>query len=427
VPTSDQPASVTRDPGGVPGHDTTEATGEQLARSGATARDVSPTARARAAWEPPMTERMHVLHVSAPTTEGCAVVALGYVREQLARGWNVTVACPSDGWLGYEARELGARVRWWPARREPTRGIPSELAALSGIVGELQPDLVHLHSSKAGLVGRLLLRGRRTTIFQPHGWSFLAAEGRTARAALAWERRALRWTDELVCVSAEELQVARAEGLDGPALVLPNGVDLGAWTYQDDDDRARARAELGLGGEPLAVCVGRLTTQKGQHDLLDVWGQVRAEEPAAQLVLVGDGPDRAALDDRAAHVEGVTLVGNRTDVTRWLAAADVVVVPSHWEGMALVPLEAMASGRSVVASRVTGIAESVPEGAGAIVPVGPSRDLVDALLRRLADRELADSEGRTGRAHVETHHDAATSADELAASYLRLLVGRRQR
>jgi len=377
-------------------------------------------------WDPPVTSRMRVLHVSAPTTEGCAVVALASVRAQLARGWNVTVACPSDGWLGHEARALGARVRWWSARREPSRGVPGELAALAAIVRDVDPDLVHLHSSKAGLVGRLLLRGRRTTVFQPHGWSFLAATGATGRLALAWERRAMRWTDQLVCVSEEECQVATDRGLRGPTVVLPNGVDLQRWPFRDRDDRTRARAELGLDGSPLAICVGRLTEQKGQRDLLAVWPQVRDRVPGARLTLVGDGPDRVDLERLAAAVPGVSLVGNRSDVATWMGAADVVAVPSRWEGMALVPLEAMASGRSVVAYRVTGVAESVPESAGAVVPVGPGPALVDALAARLGDPDgTADPEGLAGRRYVVAHHDATTTAEALAASYLRLLVGRR--
>jgi len=383
-------------------------------------------ARPARPWDPPVTARMRVLHVSAPTTEGCAVVALASIRAQLARGWNVTVACPSDGWLGHEARALGAQVRWWSARREPTRGVPGELTALAAVVRDVDPDLVHLHSSKAGLVGRLLLRGRRTTVFQPHGWSFLAATGTTGRLALAWERRAMRWTDQLVCVSEEEHQVAADRGVRGPTLMLPNGVDLQRWPLRDREDRLRARAELGLDPSPLAVCVGRLTEQKGQRDLLTVWPQVRDRVPQARLALIGDGPDRADLDRVASQLPGVSLLGNRSDVATWLSAADVVAVPSHWEGMALVPLEAMASGRSVVAARVTGVAESVPEGAGAVVPVGPGPALVDALADRLADPAgTADPEGLVGHQHVVAHHDATTSAEALAASYLRLLVGRR--
>ena len=105
----------------------------------------------------------------------------------------------------------------------------------------------------------------------------------------------------------------------------------------------------------------------------------------------------------------------------------MVVIPSRWEGMALVPLEAMACARSVVATDVTGIVDSVPPNAGAIVPAGDGPALVDALVRRLIDPGLAEDEGWNGRSHVEAHHDAAKSARELSRVYLRLVGARRVR
>src|SRR3712207_6861386 len=96
--------------------------------------------------------RLHVLHVSVPTSNGVANVALGYIRHQVERGWNVTVACPSDGHLGFEARALGAEVRWWRAGQASLGSIAGGLARLGRIVEEATPDVVHLHSSRAGVV-----------------------------------------------------------------------------------------------------------------------------------------------------------------------------------------------------------------------------------------------------------------------------------
>lgn len=374
-----------------------------------------------------MKARLHVLHVSMPTSEGAAIVAQGYVRDQVARGWNVTVACPSEGWLGYSARELGARVRWWSARRGPDLAVTGEMLTLSRIVRECRPDVVHLHSAKAGLVGRLLVRGSVPTVYQPHGWSFLAAEGGVAAAALRWERAATRWTDHLVCVSEDEQELGEEHGVHAPTSVLPNAVDLASWTRQTPADRLAARKAVGLPPEaPVAVCVGRLAAQKGQHDLLDVWPTVRGRVPDARLVLVGEGPDREALQRRAATLPEVSLTGGRTDVLRWLAAADVVVVPSRWEGMALVPLEAMAAGRSVVATAVAGIGESVPAGAGVVVRAGERVELCEAVAHRLVHRDRADAEGDVGRAHVEREFDLAGPAGELSQVYLQLLGQRRR-
>jgi glycosyltransferase involved in cell wall biosynthesis len=377
-------------------------------------------------WEPRLRPRLHVVHVSRPVSEGTAVVALSYVRDQLDRGWNVTLVCPTDGWLGYAARDLGARVRWWSARREPTRGVLGETLALRSILAEHRPDVVHLHGAKAGMVGRLAVRGRDLTFYQPHGWSFLAVDGRSADLALRWERFAARWTDGIVCVSEDELRLAAEHEIGARATLLPNGIDLAVWPSASAHERDVARRELGLADGPLAVCVGRLSRQKGQHDLLDAWPEVRQAVPDATLVLVGDGPDRDELAARSTEVPGVVLVGARTDVRQWLVAANVVVVPSRWEGMALVPLEAMASARSIVATRAVGVEETVPGGAGAVIDLGASDELAAALVHRLRHRDEADDEGRVGRAHVEGRYDAATAAAELSRIYLTRLAERRQ-
>ncbi|GAB2459167.1 glycosyltransferase [Nocardioides hungaricus] len=340
-----------------------------------------------------------------------AVVLLGYVRDQVARGWPVTVACPASGWLPAAAADAGAVVATWRAGRDPGPSVAGEVRRLARVVAAARPDVVHLHSAKAGLAGRLAVHGRVPTIVQPHAWSFLAAGGPVRAAARAWERYAARWTTHLVCVSDAELALGRAAGVRGPASVVPNGVDL---ERLRPADRAAARAELGLPDAPTAVCVGRLVEQKGQHDLLDVWPAVRSAVAGATLVLVGDGPDRAGLEAR--RVEGVVLAGVRDDVPRWLAAADVVVAPSRWEGMALVPLEAMACGRSVVATDVAGMVSGTVAGT---VPAEDPAALTDAVVDRLASPARADAEGAAGRALVEADHDAVRSAAAVSELVLR--------
>lgn len=365
--------------------------------------------------------RLHVLHVSASGSGAVGAVALGYVRDQVERGWNVSVACSSRGFLGYDARVAGARTYWWQAEREPNRRIAGECLRLARIIREAEPDVVHLHSSKAGLAGRLVLRERIPTVFQPHAWSYLAARGGVRAASLRWERFATRWAAITVCVSDAERVAGGRLGIDGRTVVVRNGVDLTSFRPQGSRDRVAARKELGLEDVPTAVCIGELTPQRGQRDLLEAWPMVVAEVPEAQLVLVGDGPDRSRLARLAAELPRVTMVGARSDVRSWMAAADVVAVPSRWDGMPLVPLEAMASARSVVATSVSGVLESIPGDAGGVVPPQEPAEMAAALVRRLVDPQRADDEGWAGRAHVEAHHDATTSAHELARVYLRLV------
>ena len=116
--------------------------------------------------------------------------------------------------------------------------------------------------------------------------------------------------------------------------------------------------------------------------------------------------------------------GARTDVSAWLAATDVVAMPSRWEGFSLVMLEAMASARSVVATDVAGAREALA-GAGAIVPVGATQPLADALAERLTDRALAAHEGAEGRRRAERDFDLANVTARVAQLYDEVLADRR--
>lgn len=361
-----------------------------------------------------------ILHAAQPTDGGVARYVSALVAAQLAAGWHVSVACPATGWLAGSTMAAGADVHIWPARRSPGPSMATEARRFGDVLSAVDPALVHLHSSKAGLVGRAVLRGRRPTVFQPHAWSFEAVSGGLRGPTRAWERRAGRWADLTICVSeAEQLQGMRA-GIDARYIVVPNGIDVTAHPAADRWHRARARKRLGIGTGPLAVCVGRLCRQKGQTLLLEAWRLVAAALPDARLALIGDGPDFAALRSRAGH--DVRLAGAVEDPGDWYAAADVVVCPSRWEGMALVPLEAMASGRSVVASDVTGMREAIPPGAGALTPPGNVPALAGAITGRLRQPALADAEGRVGREHVAVHHQVARTARAVDRLYREILA-----
>jgi glycosyltransferase involved in cell wall biosynthesis len=366
---------------------------------------------------------VRVLHVSQPTTAGVPRVVADLAADQVRRGWEVVVASPTDGHLALDVRAAGAEHLPWAATRSPTPTTAREALALRAVVARTRPDLVHLHSAKAGLAGRLVLRGRLPTVFQPHAWSFLAVDGPVRVATVAWERAAARWCDALAVVSEDERSAGEHVGVRGRWALVPNGVDLSVRRAAGVTERDSARARLGLGGEPLAVCVGRLSRQKGQDCLLRAWPTVRATVPAARLVLVGDGPDRSALS--ALTSDGVDLVGAVETPDDWLAAADVVVLPSRWEaGLSLAAMEAMAAGRSIVATRVAGVQDCLPGDAGQVVDVDDGPGLARAMVQRLLDPDLAQREGRAARAAVEQRYDLAVTTARVAELYGSVITSR---
>ena len=202
--------------------------------------------------------------------------------------------------------------------------------------------------------------------------------------------------------------------------VIPNGVDLEAWPVAADEERAAARQRLDLGQDQIAVCVGRLSRQKGQDVLLEACPSVAARVAGARLVLVGGGPEKDHL--RRLAGPGVDLTGARDDIGDWYAAADVVVSPSRWEGMSLVVVEAMARARSIVATDVPGAREALGTNAGEIVPVEDVRALAEALVERMLDTGLAAEEGQAGRRRVEQYHDLRATTGAVAGLYEELLA-----
>ncbi|WP_308296863.1 glycosyltransferase family 4 protein [Streptomyces sp. ISL-44] len=370
-----------------------------------------------------------VLHLAQPVDGGVARVVTDLVRAQTAAGLRAVVGCPRGGTLAGAAREAGAEVLTWRAGRAPGPGLPAEVLGVRRLLRRVRPDLLHAHSAKAGLAGRLAARGTVPTVFQPHAWSFDAVGGATGALALRWERYGARWADRVLCVSEAERRAGEAEGITARWSVIRNGVDLDHFRPGGPDpgqDKARARAGLPLpaafrGDGPFAVCVGRLCLQKGQDILLRAWPELLGTVPGARLALVGDGPDTERL--RHTAPSGVLFAGAAPDIRPWLRAADLVVLPSRWEGMALAPLEAMACGRPVLVSDVSGARESLPPGQGrlCLVPPEDPTALAKALGRLLAEPRLLAELGEQARQHARTDFDVRRTTDAVTGLYHELL------
>ncbi|MEU9100400.1 glycosyltransferase [Streptomyces sp. NPDC048361] len=394
---------------------------------------------------PSPADDLSVLHLVQPVDGGVARVVTDLVRDQLRSGFRVTVACPEGGPLSTELSRLGARMCPWPATRSPGPALLGETLRAARLIRRVRPDVIHAHSAKAGVAARLAARGSVPTVFQPHAWSFEAVGGITARLSASWERAAVRWTSRVVCVSEGERATGERAGVRASFAVIPNGVDLDQYRAFDErrtpdewrthdqqrapdqrhtpteqrtpDERRTPDGRSVTTGAPLVVCVGRLCRQKGQDILLRAWQDVHRAVPGAHLVLVGDGPDLAAL--RAAAPASVSLVGAVSDTAAWYRAADLVVLPSRWEGMALAPLEAMACGTPVVVTDVGGSAESLAPGHAPLCLVPPQDPdaLAHAMTRLLTDAPLRTSLARQGHEHVTTTHDVRQTARSIARVY----------
>jgi glycosyltransferase involved in cell wall biosynthesis len=170
--------------------------------------------------------------------------------------------------------------------------------------------------------------------------------------------------------------------------------------------------------------VGRLSRQKGQDLLLAAWAPVRTAVPGAVLYLIGEGPDRDALSASLGGASDIVLYGASREVPAWLAAADLVVMGSRWEGMSLSVLEAAAVGRSLVVTDVAGMRDVVGEGAdagGLVIPLEPAGDFAErfgsAIAARLADPERRAREAANARVRVEERFSISRAFDATVALY----------
>jgi glycosyltransferase involved in cell wall biosynthesis len=310
---------------------------------------------------------------------------------------------------------------------------PRALLRLCRIVRDERIDLVHTHMDLADYYGAAAARSRRGTALVCTKEN--ADEVRTRRTwkrppFLALERLSYAAADAVIAVShglAEFL--AQSEGLPRhKTVVIENGVDpdLGSAAPA----RQAARVLLGLPGDaPILGTVGRLAAQKGQGDLVRALPAIRAAVPGARLVIAGDGPLRGALEEearRAGVADAVHFLGHRNDVPVVLAALDLFVLSSLWEGLPLALLEAMSMSLPVVATRAVGIEETVSDGVeGLLTPCRDPEALGRAAARVLGDRHLALGFGMAGRRRVVERHSLAAVADRIDALYRRVLEGRR--
>ncbi len=222
------------------------------------------------------------------------------------------------------------------------------------------PEILQSFLFHANLLGTLA--ARRAGV--PYIVTGIRVAERRSRWHVTWARWTDRWVERHVCVSEDVRNFCRQAGLaESKLVVIPNGVDVARFATA----QPRSLAEFGIPADhQVIVHVGRLDAQKGVGWLLGQLPKIVAARPPAELLLVGTGPERANLERLAARlgVAGrVHFAGFRRDIPEILAASDLCVLASRWEGMPNSLLEAMAAGKPVVATRVEGVEEALGPGA----------------------------------------------------------------
>jgi glycosyltransferase involved in cell wall biosynthesis len=266
---------------------------------------------------------------------------------------------------------------------------PRALSDVMRTVRQQRLDVIHAAGMKSMLLARLAARltGARCVIHIHDAQKPMAPVGLS-------QRHLAPWTDAAIGVSNETCRFARAVMGIAPHKVhrLHNAVDLTPYDVLASDVKTQVRGEVGIEQNvPLIGLVGRLAYQKDPQSAIQQLQSIREHVPNSQLLLVGDGPDRAACEafTEALNLnEAVHFAGQRRDMPRMLSALDVLMMPSRWEGLPFVGIEAMAAGLPIVAYDVGGLSELIHHGTdGLLVAPGDEKAMTQQLIALLSDAD----------------------------------------
>lgn len=306
------------------------------------------------------------------------------------------------------------------------------LGRLWGIVSSFKPDVLHTHLLKADAYGAIAghFGSARVTISSKHN-----DEAALRRHWIAWLHGRLSRLDDRIIVLSDHVGRYIAGTGRAPADKIRRvyyGIDLDRPIALSDRAARALRLELGVPpAAPFLLCAGRLDPQKGHPTLFEAMRLVLAARPDARLVVAGSAQqapaayvahlrELAAVPDLA---QAIILAGERTDVPRLMAACDLFVLASRWEGFGLVFLEAMAAGKAIVATRVSAIPEVVLDGeTGLLVPPDDPAALAGAIVRLLDDTARREMLGAAGYRRVAAHFTARRMVDETLAVYQEALA-----
>jgi glycosyltransferase involved in cell wall biosynthesis len=356
---------------------------------------------------------MKILYVITRAERGGAQVHLVDMLANLPPEFKPIVATGERGYLCEECAKLGVPVRYVPGLTQPVHPLKDlrALVALIGLIRREKPDVVHAHTSKAGLVARFAARiTGAPAVFTAHTWSFAEGISAVQRGfAIPLERLAAGLGGKIITVSEanKEMALRRSVATTRSLVRIWNGIP-----------DVQYRAKPGTREFTTLITVARFAPQKDHrlllHALADVGGNWR-------LILAGAGPRRREVEvsaKRLGLIDRIDFVGDRSDIPQILSEADIFILPSKWEGLPLSILEAMRAGLPVIATDVGGVAETVTDGVtGYLTARDDVSDMRERIQTVMGNVELMRRLGRAGRRRYEKDFRLETMVEKTLAIY----------
>ncbi|MFI5362731.1 MAG: glycosyltransferase family 4 protein [Elusimicrobiota bacterium] len=377
--------------------------------------------------------RIKVAHVVTRLDFGGAQQnTLATVRGLDPARFDVLLVCGEGGYFDAEVRaDRGVRAVFLDSLVREISPLRDLLAFLElwKIFQSERPSVVHTHSSKAGILGRLAaaLAGVPVVVHTYHGFGFHDRQNPAVKTAYVFlERLCARFTTRLVYVSRANAEYAQRHGLGSAAeaVVIRSGVKLSS--FPASVDAAKLKTAVGIGmHKPVVVSIGNLKPQKNAADFVAAAAKVSVRVPDARFVFLGDGPQRRALEAKAfaLGLEGkILFLGWSRDGAQWLAASDVFALTSLWEGLPRALVEALRTGLPSVCYATDGVVDVLRDGVnGYLVPAGDVDAFADRLARLLEDADLRRRLGAAAAVSIGPEFDVETMIREQERLYERLL------
>lgn len=381
--------------------------------------------------------RIKVAHVVTRLDLGGAQQNTLYtVRRLDPARFDALLVCGEGGFFDAEVRaDRGVRAVFLDSLVREVSPLRDLLALLElwSLFQRERPDVVHTHSSKAGILGRLAaaLAGVPVVVHTYHGFGFHDRQHPVVKNAyVLLERFCARFTTTLVYVSRANAEYARRHGLGsaGEATIIRSGVKLADFPAAADADRLKMSAGIGK-HKLVVVSIGNLKPQKNAGDFVAAAAKAAVKVPEARFVFIGDGPQRPALQAKAFALgagDKILFLGWRRDGAQWLAAADAFALTSLWEGLPRALVEAMKTGLPSVCYATDGVTDLLRDGEnGFLVAPGDVDAFAGRLVELLTDSALRRRLGAAAAASIGPEFDIDGMVRAQEALYERLLAARR--
>lgn len=379
---------------------------------------------------------MRLLHITTvPMTLRFLKGQIGYLKE---RGFDVhALSSPGEDLVAFGREEgIPSYTVHMPRRITPLKDLVALLNVIR-VINRVKPTIVHAHTPKGGLLGIVAAWITRVPVrvYHVHGLPMDTAQGLRRLLLATTERLSCMLATQVLCVSPSVRKVVVARGLCQADKIKVlgrgsiNGVDADGRFHpkRTNDFRHVVRRKYGVpNGAPVVGYIGRIVRDKGIVELAKAWQQLRKEVPDAHLLIVGPQEKQDPLPDSVIkQLEAdprVHLVGPNWDTPPLYAAMDVVVLPSHREGLPVVPLEAAAMALPVIGTKIPGCQDAIQDGVtGRLVGVGDIGALTQAMRTYLTNPALRQEHGNAGRERMLRDFRQQVIWDETYREYVRLL------